>query len=163
MCSSFPGLLSGRTAVHSGKDPAFVAYDQFLSTGILQPLSRGEVRCGSFTSLPPYPRVRFTRRVDIRPMPAFMSARPTARPKINLLKSRRSASAGCRAVRDSTLVAWYPSFYAPRTGGAYDGHHRTAGIAGRTRRYGGSMADRGARTAARADAARRCAYVHGRR
>src|SRR5262249_11258077 len=29
------------------KDPAFVAYDQFLSTGILQPLSRGEVRCGS--------------------------------------------------------------------------------------------------------------------
>src|SRR5262249_28958522 len=47
MCSSFPGLLIGRTAVHSGKDPAFVAYDQFLSTGILQPLSRGEVRCGS--------------------------------------------------------------------------------------------------------------------
>jgi hypothetical protein len=40
MCSSFPGLLIGRTAVHSGKDPAFVAYDQFLSTGILQPLSR---------------------------------------------------------------------------------------------------------------------------
>src|SRR5262249_32434698 len=47
MCSSFPGLLIGQTAVHSGKDPAFVAYDQFLSTGILQPLSRGEVRCGS--------------------------------------------------------------------------------------------------------------------
>src|SRR5262249_42685283 len=33
MCGSFPGLLIGRTAVHSGKDPAFVAYDQFLSTG----------------------------------------------------------------------------------------------------------------------------------
>src|SRR5215813_760573 len=48
MCSSFPGLLIGRTAVHSGKDPAFVAYDQFLSTGILQPLSRREVRCGSW-------------------------------------------------------------------------------------------------------------------
>src|SRR6516165_10236518 len=47
MCSSFPGLLIGRTAVHSGKDTAFVAYDQFLSTGILQPLSRGEVLCGS--------------------------------------------------------------------------------------------------------------------
>src|SRR5215510_16194504 len=44
MCGSFPGLLIGRTAVHSGKDPAFVAYDQYLSTGILQPLSRGEVR-----------------------------------------------------------------------------------------------------------------------
>jgi hypothetical protein len=42
--------LIGRTAVHSEKDPAFVAYDQFLSTGILQPLSRGEVRCGSGAS-----------------------------------------------------------------------------------------------------------------
>src|SRR5262249_1634329 len=54
MCGSFPGLLIGRTAVHSGKDPAFVAYDQFLSTGILQPLSRGEVR-GSFASILPCP------------------------------------------------------------------------------------------------------------
>src|SRR5215475_10280908 len=54
MCSSFPGLLIGRTAVHSGKAPAFVAYDQFLSTGILQPLSRGEVR-GSFASILPCP------------------------------------------------------------------------------------------------------------
>src|SRR5215475_7769369 len=34
--------------------------------------------------------------------------------------------------------------YAPRTGGAYDSHHRTAGIAGRTRRRGGSVAARGA-------------------
>src|SRR5262249_10555498 len=39
-------LLIVRTAVHSGKDPAFVAYNQFLSTGILQPLSRGDVLCG---------------------------------------------------------------------------------------------------------------------
>src|SRR5215471_15593319 len=38
-----------------------------------------------------------------------MSAWPTARPKTNLLKSRRSARAGCRAVRDSTLAAWYRS------------------------------------------------------
>jgi hypothetical protein len=30
--------------------------------------------------------------------------------------------------------------YAPRTGGAHDGHHRTAGIAGRTRRRGGRVA-----------------------
>jgi hypothetical protein len=30
-----------------GKDPAFAAYDQFLSTGILQPLSQDEVRYGS--------------------------------------------------------------------------------------------------------------------
>jgi hypothetical protein len=54
MCGSFPELLIGRTAVHSGKDPAFVAYDQFLSTGILQPLSRGEGR-GSFASILPCP------------------------------------------------------------------------------------------------------------
>src|SRR5262249_61925085 len=39
--------------------------------------------------------------------------------------------------QDCTLVAWYRSLYAPRTGGAYDSHHRTAGIAGRTRRGGG--------------------------
>src|SRR6516225_3401062 len=32
---------------------------------------------------------------------------------------------------DCTLVAWYRSLCAPRTGGAYDSHHRTAGIAGR--------------------------------
>src|SRR5262249_7696028 len=38
---------------------------------------------------------------------------------------------------DCTLVAWYRSLYAPRTGGAYDSHHRTAGIAGCTRRRGG--------------------------
>src|SRR5262245_12568897 len=37
---------------------------------------------------------------------------------------------------DSTLVAWYRC-YAPRAGGAYDSHHRTEGIAGRTRRRGG--------------------------
>src|SRR5215813_8224096 len=50
-----------------------------------------------------------------------------------------------RVPRDSTLVAWYPSLYAPRTGGAYDSHHRTAGIAGRTRRRGGGLAARDAR------------------
>src|SRR5262245_62712791 len=49
---------------------------------------------------------------------------------------------------DCTLVAWYCSLYAPRTGGAYDSHHRTAGIAGCTRRSGGRMAARGARAAA---------------
>src|SRR5215469_14422702 len=40
---------------------------------------------------------------------------------------------------DCTLVAWYPSLYAPRTGGAYDSHHWTAGIAGCTRRRGGGL------------------------
>src|SRR6516162_9493662 len=48
---------------------------------------------------------------------------------------------------DCTIVAWYRSLYAPRTGGAYDSHHRTAGIAGRTRRRGGGVAARGARAA----------------
>src|SRR5262249_7859109 len=47
--------------------------------------------------------------------------------------------AGCRAVRDSTLVVWYRFLYAPRTGGAYDSHHRTSGIAGRARRRGGGL------------------------
>src|SRR5262249_27800967 len=47
---------------------------------------------------------------------------------------------------DCTIVAWYRSIYAPRTGGAYDSHHRTTGIAGCTRRRGG-VAARGARAA----------------
>src|SRR6516225_9342565 len=49
---------------------------------------------------------------------------------------------------DSALVAWYHSLYAPRTGGAYDSHHGTAGIARCTRRRGGRVAARGARAAA---------------
>src|SRR5215471_9124406 len=48
---------------------------------------------------------------------------------------------------DRTLVACYRHSYAPRTGGAYDSHHRTAGIAGCTRRRG-VVAARGARAAA---------------
>jgi len=38
--------------------------------------------------------------------------------------------------------------YAPRAEGAYDSHHRTAGIAGRTRRRGRGVAARGASAAA---------------
>src|SRR5262249_32694250 len=53
---------------------------------------------------------------------------------------------------DCTLVAWYRSIYAPRTGGAYDSHHRTAGIAGRARRRGGGVAACSARGATRAGA-----------
>jgi hypothetical protein len=68
---------------------------------------------------------------------------------------RRSVEADARRARprrvprcwDSTLVAWYPSLYAPRTGGAHDSHHWTAGIAGRSRRRG-CLAARGARAAA---------------
>src|SRR5262249_59390226 len=73
----------------------------------------------------------------------------SAQPKTNLLKSRRPASAGYRAVRDSMLAAWYPSLYAPRTGGAYDSHHRTARIAGCVRQRGSGVAARGGRAAAR--------------
>src|SRR5262245_41729997 len=47
---------------------------------------------------------------------------------------------------DCTPMACYRSLYAPRTGGAYDSHHRTAGIDGRTRRCGGGVAARGAGT-----------------
>jgi hypothetical protein len=38
--------------------------------------------------------------------------------------------------KDGTLVAWYCCVYAPRTGGAYDSQHRTAGRRrrGRSRR-----------------------------
>src|SRR6266478_4588365 len=50
--------------------------------------------------------------------------------------------------QDCTLVTWYRSLYAPRTGGAYDSHNRTAGIAGRARRDGRGVAARGARAAA---------------
>src|SRR5215468_6218286 len=49
--------------------------------------------------------------------------------------------------KDGTLVTWYYCLYAPRTGGAYDGHHRTAGVAGRTRRRGRRLAASGARAA----------------
>src|SRR5262245_45338578 len=60
-----------------------------------------------------------------------------------------------REREDCALVAWYGYLYAPRTGGAYGSHHRTAGIAGRTRRCGRRMAARGTRAAAGADATHR--------
>src|SRR5262249_9242586 len=60
----------------------------------------------------------------------------------------RRRTVACEARReDCTPVAWYRCVYAPRTGGAHDSHHRTPGIAGRTRR-GGRVAVRGARAAA---------------
>src|SRR5262249_4445249 len=59
--------------------------------------------------------------------------------------------------QDCTLVAWYRSLYAPRTGGAYDSRHRTAGIAGCTRRRG-RVAARGS---ARAQAMRVVGFLGG--
>jgi putative ABC transport system substrate-binding protein len=52
---------------------------------------------------------------------------------------------GLFQTEDCTPMAWYRCVYAPRAGGAHDSHHRTAGIAGRTRRRGGVVANRGAR------------------
>src|SRR5215831_18570522 len=49
---------------------------------------------------------------------------------------------------DCTPIACYRSIDAPRTGGAYDSHLRTAGIVGRTRRRGSSVAARGVGPAA---------------
>ena len=56
---------------------------------------------------------------------------------------------------DCTLKAWYPSLYAPRAGGAYDSHRRTAGTAGCPRRRGRNVAACCARGAGRAHAADR--------
>src|SRR5262249_29405133 len=70
-----------------------------------------------------------------------------ARPKINHFEFGVPRPRRVPRCWDSTLAAWYPSLYAPRTGGAYDSHHRTAVIAGRTRRRRG-VAARGAGAAA---------------
>ena len=45
---------------------------------------------------------------------------------------------GARAVRTARSWRGIVAFTHPRTGGAHDSHHRTAGIAGRTRRRGGT-------------------------
>src|SRR5262249_10948735 len=63
-------------------------------------------------------------------------------------------------LQDCTLVTGYRSIYAPRTGGAYDSHHRTAGIVGRTRQRG-SVAARGARAAVREGADHRITRGRG--
>src|SRR5215831_1402033 len=69
--------------------------------------------------------------------------------RIRSRRPRWKQTASCLLEReDCTLVAWYPSLYAPRAGGAYDSHHRTAGIAGCTRQRGSDVAARGARAAA---------------
>src|SRR5262249_27950374 len=75
--------------------------------------------------------------------------------RVRLIHARRvqHSPTGCSSPlfereKDSTLVAWYRSPYAPRTGGAHDIHLRTAGIAGCTWRRGGGVAARGARAAA---------------
>src|SRR6516165_7561154 len=64
-----------------------------------------------------------------------------------------------REREDCTLVAWYGYLCAPRAGGAYDSHHRTARIAGRIWRCGCRVAARGTRAAA-GDAGRRFSQQH---
>src|SRR5262249_53117519 len=52
-----------------------------------------------------------------RPENKYLEIKPDSRgTPLQPVPGVRSASAGCRAVRDSTLVAWYRSLYAPRTG-----------------------------------------------
>src|SRR5262249_19010954 len=78
--------------------------------------------------------------------------------KINLLKSQAALSvaasgvrpvrAGGRAVRTARSWRGILPLYAPRTGGAYDSHHRTAEVVGRARWRGGHVAARGAGAAA---------------
>src|SRR5262245_28767594 len=69
----------------------------------------------------------------------------------------RPARAGCRGT--ARFVTWYRSLYAPRTGGAHDSHHRTAGIAGRTRRRGGGVAARRARSSLSGHGASVCSSI----
>src|SRR5262249_32938099 len=52
-----------------------------------------------------------------------------------------------RAVRTARSWRGNLCLYAPRTGGAYDSYHRTAGPAGRPRGRGGGVAACGARAA----------------
>src|SRR5215831_16494521 len=67
---------------------------------------------------------------------------------LTVLLGARLARARRRAVR--TARWWYPSLCAPRAReGAYDSHHRTAGIAGRTQRSGDAAAGRLARSSRR--------------
>src|SRR5262249_1049117 len=63
-------------------------------------------------------------------------------------RSRTTATSILPSLNVKTARSWRGIVpYAPRTGGAYDGHHRTAGIAGRARRRNGGVAARGARAA----------------
>src|SRR5262249_48514783 len=89
-------------------------------------------------------------------------SRRRARPRWQ--RSSRAGGGNCVQLKPTTEVeatAILPSLnvktarwwrgivlYAPRAGGVYDSHHRTAEIAGRTRRRGGRVAARGARAAA---------------
>src|SRR5262249_52953555 len=64
---------------------------------------------------------------------------------------------------DRTLLVWYRSLTHLAREGAYDSHHRTAGVAGRTRRRGGRLAVRCGRAAVQPDAADWRAHVPIRR
>src|SRR5262245_55425739 len=62
--------------------------------------------------------------------------------------SRAPARPGYLSVRTARSWRGIVAFTHPRTGGAHDSHHWTAGIAGRTRRRGCLLAARGAGAAA---------------
>jgi quercetin dioxygenase-like cupin family protein len=47
--------------------------------------------------------------------------------RLTMVSSERRQHPVLPERKDGTLMAWYYWLYAPRTGGAYDSHHRTAG------------------------------------
>src|SRR5215472_5843353 len=77
-------------------------------------------------------------------LPLAVILAPRARPRHNgFVVHAWLHHAGCRAVRTARSWRGIVAFTHPRTGGAHDSHHRTAGIAGRTRRHGSRLAARG--------------------
>src|SRR5262249_33398325 len=78
---------------------------------------------------------------------AFLCTRGHMLPFLFTFIIYRSSSHLQSPRRKAAVIPALPGAYAPRTGGAYDSHHRTAGIAGRTRRRGCGVAARGARAA----------------
>src|SRR6516165_1084698 len=80
--------------------------------------------------------------------PAFMASRDHDRggehaAALTVLLGACLARAGYRAVRTARSWRGIVPFTHLAREGAYDSHHRTAGIAGRTRRRGGGVAARG--------------------
>ena len=63
-------------------------------------------------------------------------------PRMSPTKQASRPSLSVKTARSWRAIV---AFTHPRTGGAHDSYHRTAGIAGRTRRCGGGVAARGER------------------
>src|SRR5262249_51979801 len=109
---------------------------------------RGVARIAGRRARSALPRARHRTSTSSRARPGSTAAMtPLLNPKPTT-ECRSNQHSALLERQDCTLVAWYRSLHAPRTGGAYDRHHRTAGIAGRTRRRGLRVAANGTRAAA---------------